>query len=207
MSDTIANYRRALTAFDEILGAVQPDQWANPTPCPDWTARDIAGHVTGGQQMVHAFITGAEPANPWVGPARLAGTDPATTWRETRDAATAQVTPEVLDRSFTDMSRPDAIGGFVTVITFDLLGHTWDLAQATGQQVTLPADLVEQMLAWGKFANAACAAPDSSAQPCLHRRTPTRKAGSSPSSAVRNLQPTGSTEPPQATHTTPDQTS
>jgi uncharacterized protein (TIGR03083 family) len=51
MTDTIENYHRALTAFDEIIGAVQPDQWANPTPCPDWTARDIAGHVTGGQQM------------------------------------------------------------------------------------------------------------------------------------------------------------
>jgi uncharacterized protein (TIGR03083 family) len=76
MTDTIAQYRRALDVFDVVIQAVRPDQWNNPTPCPDWTALDVAGHIIGGQLTLRAFATGAEPLNPWVKPRRLRGRRP-----------------------------------------------------------------------------------------------------------------------------------
>jgi uncharacterized protein (TIGR03086 family) len=150
----IAKYRRALDAFGTVIEAVRPDQWQNPTPCPDWTARDVAGHVIGGQQMLRAFATGAEPPNPWVNPSGFAGDDPADAWQRARETCLAQLTSDNLERTFTYASRQDTVGQFVTTICFDLLGHTWDLAQASDQHVILPADLVEEMLAWGRAGDA-----------------------------------------------------
>ena len=159
MTDTLAQYRRTLDTFDSVIDAVQPDQWSNPTPCPDWNARAIAGHVTGGQQMLRALAIGTEPPNPWVDPAEFAGDHPGQAWREARTSCLAALTPANLDRTFMYEGYQDTVGRFVTTITFDLLGHTWDLAQASGQHVVLPADLVEEMLAWGRAGDAVLRRP------------------------------------------------
>jgi uncharacterized protein (TIGR03086 family) len=62
--------------------------------------------------------------------------------------------PANLDRTFTYGPQQDTVGRFVITITFDLLGHTWDLAQASGQHVILPTDLVQEVLAWGRAGDA-----------------------------------------------------
>jgi len=120
--------------------------------------------------MLHAFAIDTEPPNAWVNPAGFAGDHPGQAWREAREACLAQLTPAKFDRTFMYEGYQDTVGRFVTTITFDLLGHTWDLAQASGQHVVLPADLVEEMLAWGRagdailrrpgFLGPALAAPD-----------------------------------------------
>lgn len=36
-------YRRVA----ELAAALTPEEWARPTPCPDWTVRDVLAHVAG----------------------------------------------------------------------------------------------------------------------------------------------------------------
>lgn len=43
--DTIALYDRIAGRFGDVLDACPPDRWASPSPCPGWTARDVAAHV------------------------------------------------------------------------------------------------------------------------------------------------------------------
>src|SRR5437868_5369319 len=53
MSDdatALERHRRAQHAFAGVLANVKSDQLDDPTPCPDWTVRDLLGHVIGGNQ-------------------------------------------------------------------------------------------------------------------------------------------------------------
>ena len=45
MSTIADRYRRRADAFERKVAAVAPDQWANQSPCAEWTARDVVGHV------------------------------------------------------------------------------------------------------------------------------------------------------------------
>ncbi|WP_255267570.1 maleylpyruvate isomerase N-terminal domain-containing protein [Actinomadura madurae] len=73
----------------------------------------------------------------------VAGADPLASWREVRGRMMAALTPEALDRRV-----GLAIGVEMTMrewlerYPLELLVHTWDLAQATGQRVVFDADLV-----------------------------------------------------------------
>ncbi len=40
------------------MAGVPRDGWDAPSPCAGWTARDVAGHVTGGQYLIRALATG-----------------------------------------------------------------------------------------------------------------------------------------------------
>ncbi|WP_312881586.1 maleylpyruvate isomerase family mycothiol-dependent enzyme [Actinomadura alba] len=35
------------TAFIELLGSLEPDEWIRPTACPGWNVKDVAAHVLG----------------------------------------------------------------------------------------------------------------------------------------------------------------
>ena len=40
-----ARYRARAHAFERRVAAVQPHQWESQSPCEEWTARDVVGHV------------------------------------------------------------------------------------------------------------------------------------------------------------------
>ena len=39
-------YQRTVEFFTDRVDAVREDQWGEPTPCTEWTVRDLANHVT-----------------------------------------------------------------------------------------------------------------------------------------------------------------
>ena len=39
-------YHRSVEFFADRVNAVKADQWGDPTPCTDWTVRDLTNHVT-----------------------------------------------------------------------------------------------------------------------------------------------------------------
>ena len=45
MSEISDRYRRLSQAFADTVAAVPDDRWENPSPCEDWTARDVVRHV------------------------------------------------------------------------------------------------------------------------------------------------------------------
>jgi uncharacterized protein (TIGR03086 family) len=124
-------------------------RWADPTPCPGWTVRDLVAHlVTGNARFAGEFGSGYQPPD---GQDLAAGTDLLIAYR---DSAAA-----LLDA----IGQPGAIDQIVTVpfgtvpgivalhlrIT-EVLVHGWDLATATGQLVTFSEDVAEQELAFSR---------------------------------------------------------
>ena len=124
MSEISEQYQRLSDEFANKIAKVPDDKWSAPSPCPDWTTRDVVQHVVDTQGMFLGFV-GKE-----LGSIPSVDDDPAAAW----DAARAQ-TQRALDDpavagtefdGFFGRSRYDeAVNRF---LCFDLVVHAWDLS-------------------------------------------------------------------------------
>lgn len=138
MTDVQGAYRRVADGFDAAVKAVTEDKWGAPSPCEQWTARDVVAHVVGGHRSVIAGVRGGDPT-----PLR-ADEDPKQAWEEaSRQMAEITGDPDLLakevDGPTGKMPAGQIIGRFVTM---DVLVHTWDLARAVGGDERLDEDTV-----------------------------------------------------------------
>jgi uncharacterized protein (TIGR03086 family) len=154
--DAMQGYGKAQDDFDAVLAAVRPDQWDAPSECTEWTVRDVAGHVIWGQRQMRAWATGTDyadrrgaPGAPH--PAELAGPDPVAVWRAARAESVPTLTPEALGRttSITGIGEVP-LAAMVTLVTADILTHTWDIGHALGMDVRLDPALVTVAFEWAR---------------------------------------------------------
>ncbi len=139
-------YRTLADAFEAKIAAVAPDAWSNRTPCVEWNARQLVGHVID----VHGMML-----KPFDRPLREAPSvddDPLGAFRSAR----ADV-EEVLDHPALAGTEYDGAFGRTKVeqtidqfMGFDLAVHGWDLARATGQDETIDPTEVDTILAFAE---------------------------------------------------------
>jgi uncharacterized protein (TIGR03086 family) len=128
-------YRTLADAFEAKVAAVPPDRWDDQSPCDEWTARQLVGHVID----VHGMML--KPLGRTLGDAP---DDPLAAFQ----AARADV-EEVLDDPALAGTEYDGQFGTTKVentidqfMAFDLVVHGWDLARATGHDETIaPAEV------------------------------------------------------------------
>jgi uncharacterized protein (TIGR03086 family) len=132
------------SGFGSTLRAVRPGQWAWPTPCTQWTVRELVNHMTRGNLSYAQLLEGGTAADFLQHrDADALGTDPAGAYtRSVRACATAFTEPGALDRVLDyplgAVTGRQALG----VRTADSIIHTWDLARAIGADERLDAGLV-----------------------------------------------------------------
>ena len=137
---------RALDGFEAVVAGVLPGRWDAPSPCEGWCAADVAGHVIGRLREVEAFATGRQVADS-ADPRSAAGNDPLAAWRAARADMMAALTPAVLARPVPlPWGGVLPLGEFLERYPVEILVHTWDLAQATGQAAVVDAGLVRDAL-------------------------------------------------------------
>jgi uncharacterized protein (TIGR03086 family) len=140
MSTNSDNFRTAIGGFSTVVGSV--GDWSAPSPCDDWTARDVVGHVIGGLQVISGVQTGKTPERR--DPGANAGDDPAGAFRKQRDLALDALTEANVAKSVESpmgaMPLDQMMGMFLIP---DVLIHTWDLGTAAGVAVQLDPRLVE----------------------------------------------------------------
>lgn len=137
-------FREVAAGFTAQVDAVADDGWDAQTPCTEWRARDLVGHI----------ISWATPALEDAGvevelPADK-NSDPAAAWHRfveitqnaLGDAAVAD-TP-VTRGPIPGQSLARNVSGFLIP---DIFMHTWDLARSQGRDVELDADFAEKNLA------------------------------------------------------------
>ena len=136
--ETIDRITTLVNDFDRRVKAAGSDQWSNPAPCEEWTARDVVAHVTDNLRYVAAAIRGEQPQQ--VGP----DDDIATAWASAKDDLMAALPgadlSQTVDGPLGPMPAEQFIGG---IISTDVLVHTWDLARATGGDEKLNEQAVE----------------------------------------------------------------
>lgn len=149
MSANRDRYLRAIAGFGATVDAIDPGGWDAASPCTDWTARDVAGHVIAIQHSIIATIAGERsPMNPMKDPGRHAGTDPVAAWRAAVAAIVDAVgDDEVLARVVTTWRGDITVDEMLGYNVGDTTIHTWDLARAGGVDDHLDPELVEAVLA------------------------------------------------------------
>jgi uncharacterized protein (TIGR03086 family) len=131
------------TAWTSTKLAGAADQLDAPTPCDEWTVRRLIDHMLDAQRMFAAGASGGTVAPPTGPPPKLVGEDPAGQYEDARKATLhAYSQPGVLDGMVKGGTMGDVPAMMILGIAFcDQLTHGWDLAKATGQDVTISEDL------------------------------------------------------------------
>jgi uncharacterized protein (TIGR03086 family) len=144
-NEPAAEHRRVAGRFTDLVRSASTDAWDNPSPVEGWRARDVVGHLV---EWFPSFLeAGAGVRLPEV---PSVADDPVAAWLAHTDAVQALLEdPGTPDRVLSnphigDVPLDDAIDRFYTG---DVFLHTWDLARATGQDVTLDPDKCAVMLA------------------------------------------------------------
>jgi uncharacterized protein (TIGR03086 family) len=130
---------------EKAIAAVRPDQLDDPTPCTQWSVRQLINHLVTGNLTFVSMVAGTPP------PDRSKdhlGEDPTGAFRETVGRLrTAFAADGALDRTYPTPFGPGPGTRIVTMRVIEMMTHSWDLAKATGQPTDLDPELAEYSLA------------------------------------------------------------
>ncbi|MFF5179656.1 TIGR03086 family metal-binding protein [Micromonospora sp. NPDC000316] len=138
MDEVVDRYLRRFDAFARTAATVPDAGWDGPTPCGDWTVRDLVTHVAE-MNTIHLGRAGAPP--PVVPPVTE---DPLGAWNAIQQQVRAALTdPEVagtrVGGRLGDWTYAEVVD---RAIGMELVVHHWDLARALGFRARVdPADI------------------------------------------------------------------
>ena len=142
--DRADEHRRIAGDFTKTVEGTAPAAWDNPAPPDGWVARDVVRHLV---EWFPAFLKGAAGITLVAGPS--VDDDPVGAWCTQTGAVQALLDdPAIAEREYElphigTMPLGQAID---MIYTSDVFLHRWDLARATGQDVTLDPEKCAEML-------------------------------------------------------------
>jgi len=143
-------HRRTQETWTDRLDAISPDQWGGPTPCSEWTVRDLVNHVAGEDAWTVPLVRGAtieEVGDSLDGD--LLGDHPIDTATRLAEEASAAVAAALQEGAPVHLSYGDeTLEEYLRQLAADHLVHAWDLAAAVGGDRVLDADLVAEVARW-----------------------------------------------------------
>jgi len=143
--DLPALHGDALAHTQRIVDGIADDAWGLPTPCEDWDVREVLNHVVAGNWWAARLAAGetiAEVGDELDGD--MLGDDPRAAYRASVEpAATVFERPGAMDAPAAVSYGPVPGSVYAGHRFLDVLIHGWDLAVGSGQDTTLPPDLVE----------------------------------------------------------------
>jgi uncharacterized protein (TIGR03086 family) len=138
VSEMTDRFELVAAGFDRRVQAVSPDKWGAQSPCDEWTARDVVGHVVRNYRSIAAEATGGE------GGPMGEDEDPVEAWSGAYGQMSALAKdPEALTKNVRGPGGPTPLEQAMgTLISMDTSVHTWDLARAVGGDERLDPDVV-----------------------------------------------------------------
>ena len=144
MAGAVDMYRRSVEEFGQRVMAVGVGDWGRPTPCSEWSVRDLVRHLVYEELWAPPLLAGATIAD--IGDrfeGDILGDDPQVAWKEAAAQALAAASPGSLRRtvhlSFGDFPGQEYLGQ----LTADHVIHAWDLARSIDADDRLDPELVE----------------------------------------------------------------
>jgi uncharacterized protein (TIGR03086 family) len=140
---------RSGRGFRQRLFEVASDDWDRPTPCDEWSVRDLVNHVVGGN-FRYVMILAGEPAEaiPRTRDKDWLGSDPLGSF----DDGFARVTESFSAPGILGAAVRHPKSGLITAAQLRLLRvneltvHTWDLARAIDSDDRLDERVVSWVL-------------------------------------------------------------
>ena len=137
--------KRTAVEYRTRLTAVPADRWGDQSVCGEWTVKEVADHIVGGNRFAVALLDGAstEEAMNAARTGSFEG-DAIECFDETAAAQLAAFEAEgALDRIVHHPAGDMPGATFIGLRAGDLLLHGWDLARSTGGEESLPGELAE----------------------------------------------------------------
>jgi uncharacterized protein (TIGR03086 family) len=146
--DLLHAHGQAMTEFDRAVRAVGDEQWGLPTPCTQWTTRDLVNHLVYEQLWAPPLLAGstmAEVGDRFDGD--VLGDDPVGAWSGASTAARgAWMESDALDRRVHVSWGVIDATDYCWQMTVDLAVHGWDLSAGLGKPIALAPDLARTLL-------------------------------------------------------------
>jgi uncharacterized protein (TIGR03086 family) len=151
--DTIEMMKQVIASTDKVVQGIDESQLGMPSPCTEWTVRDVLNHITGGSTMFAVCVEDGtisdEQLGQLLGGDNL-GDDFLGAWRAASGRAIeAFGIPGVLDKMVKLPFGEMPAGIALNIAIFDVLTHAADIATATGQHID-DDELIETALGVGR---------------------------------------------------------
>jgi uncharacterized protein (TIGR03086 family) len=141
----LARFDRAAALADGVIAAVKPDHLDNPSPCTEWSVRQVINHVVTGNLAFVSMMTDA--ARPDRSVDHL-GDDPLAAFRDTTRALREAFSAEgALQRMYPTPFGEGPGTVLVHMRVMEMTIHSWDIAKGSGQSTDLDPELAESSLA------------------------------------------------------------
>jgi uncharacterized protein (TIGR03086 family) len=143
MEPVAQRYRRLSRRMTERIAAIPEEAWTSPTPCEEWTVRELVAHVVEVHGMFQKLVGRSLVDHPEV------DADPMGAWTAVRDQMQADLDDPVrVNEEYDGRLGRSTFGASVDgFVCFDLVVHGWDLARATGQDETIDPEEIEPLQA------------------------------------------------------------
>jgi uncharacterized protein (TIGR03086 family) len=145
-------HAQATDVFERAMHKVGLNDWDSPTPCTDWSVRDLVNHIVGEQLWVPDMLAGhtvAEVGDKFDGD--QLHDDPLQAWQEASSTARAAwLQPGAVERTVQLSYGEESAEEYGWQMTTDLAVHGWDLATAIGAGADIPDELASALLAYAE---------------------------------------------------------
>ena len=150
-TEPLVRLSQMLDLAQSLIDRVRPEQAGLPTPCRSWDVRALVAHLVNDTGQFTAAATGGRPD--WDAPAPGIGEDWASAFRagaaELRAAwQQAGDLSQEIDLPIGRVPKSFVVSQQIA----EFAVHSWDLATATGQQASFPAEACDAALAWARTA-------------------------------------------------------
>lgn len=129
---TAQQYQAAHEPLLAVLESVPASRWTDPSPCEDWSARDVVRHLVETQRDLltgHGVELGEVPD---------LDADPAGAWRDHAERVAEAIAGDAVPAiAYEGFFGPTTLGATLEQFyIWDMLVHRWDVARATGVAAT-----------------------------------------------------------------------
>ena len=144
--DQTAMIAKVLGETNRVVDGIEPSQLDDPSPCDEWTVRDVLNHITSGATMFAVCVRDGSISDEQLGELMVSdnlGTDYKGAFRDASAAALAAFDePGAVDKMVKLPFGEMPAGMAINIAIFDVATHTWDLARSTGQQMQLDPEVL-----------------------------------------------------------------
>ncbi|WP_020664601.1 TIGR03086 family metal-binding protein [Amycolatopsis benzoatilytica] len=129
----VADLAAVLDSAGDLIAGIA--RWDKPTPCPEWTVRELVNHLVLGHRLFTDVLRGAPGGSLDPKSEDVLGADPAAAYRRAAAKLLAEFgKPGVLAGQYTVPAGSVPGAAAARLLGTEHLVHGWDLAVATGQK-------------------------------------------------------------------------
>lgn len=137
--DNVGLMKQVIASTDKIVKGIEPSQLGLPSPCTEWTIRDVINHITGGSTMFAVCVEEGSVPDDLLGKLMGGdnlGDDYVGAWEAASTRAVAAFeAPGALEKMVKLPFGEMPAGVALNIAVFDVLTHAADIASSTNQTI------------------------------------------------------------------------